>query len=246
MISLAGRIVLSGLLAAVALSNIAAFLLGQPNETRTRRSIPWLQRSTSLQLAVTAWLFWLMGARGTVLSTYSILIALGMSLSFVADLIMAEIIRAPNRVLGGMLVFGLAHVVYILAYFSAGQALHLLSASALAICIALMSVVSVGLWNRVVRGTEGGPTMNGAALGYTLVIGTMVAVAVAVSSGDGRLWLLPLGGALFMVSDTILGNQIFRRNNWPYVNEVVWLTYIAGQACIVWSNYQALAILSSA
>jgi hypothetical protein len=70
----------------------------------------------------------------------------------------------------------------------------------------------------------------------------MVAAAVAVSGREGRLWQLPLGAVLFMASDSLLADQIFHRRAWPYMHDVVWLTYVAGQACIVWSNYQALAI----
>ena len=36
------------------ISNIVAFAFGKLNDDRTRRSIPWLQRSTSLQLVLIA------------------------------------------------------------------------------------------------------------------------------------------------------------------------------------------------
>src|SRR4026209_2206968 len=100
MISLPGRILLWSLLTIFVLSNVAAILLGKPDETRTRRALPWLQRSTSLQLAVMALLVWLIQGRRPVVAPFSILIAAGMTVSFAADLIMAGRIRAPERVLG--------------------------------------------------------------------------------------------------------------------------------------------------
>lgn len=55
---------------------------------------------------------------------------------------------------------------------------------------------------------------------------------------------LALGAALFMVSDTILGNQLFRDNTWFMVSDVVWITYIFGQALIVFSSAIGLRVLS--
>lgn len=231
------------LLALFLLSNIAAIAFGKPSPDRTRRAIPWLQRSTSLQLAIMAWLFWALGLRETALSLFSLLIAAGMSVSFVADLIMAEILRAPNRVMGGIVVFGAAHITYIAAYAAGGMALGVMNGPVWAVCIAALVAAGAFLWRTFVSSPSAPPLLNRGALGYTLLITVMVAAALAVSIGDGRLWPLAAGAGLFLVSDLILGNHIFRQNNWPYVSEAVWLTYIAGQAGIVWSNYSGLILL---
>ncbi|MBI3243833.1 MAG: lysoplasmalogenase [Chloroflexi bacterium] len=234
---------LFSLLALFILSNIAAILFGQPSPDRTRRAIPWLQRSTSLQLAIMAWLFWVLAARGTALATFALLIAFGMSISFVADLIMAEIIRLPNRVLGGIVVFGLAHLTYIAAYVAGGQALGILRAPLWGGAVAGFLALGLVLWRALIHNPAAPQLLNYGALGYTLLITVMVSTAVALSLADGRLGLLSVGAFLFLISDVILGNQIFRQNNWPYVSEVVWLTYILGQAGIVWSVLPALTIL---
>ena len=231
------------LLAIFVTSNIAAIAFGKPSADRARRAIPWLQRSTSLQLAIMAWLFWVLAARDTALATFSLLIAVGMSLSFIADLIMAEIIRLPNRVMGGIVVFGLAHLTYIGAYVSGGQALGILDMARWREAVVVMSGFGLGLWFSFVRSPSAPKLLNYGALGYTLLITVMVATAVALSLADGRLSLLAIGATLFLISDVILGNQIFRQNLWPYVSEVVWLTYIFGQAGIVWSNLLALNML---
>src|SRR3990170_1590139 len=127
---------LFALLAVFVVSNVGAIVFGHPSPDRARRAIPWLQRSTSLQLAIMAWLFWALAARETPLAAFSLLVAIGMSLSFVADLIMAEIIRLPNRVMGGIVVFGLAHLTYIAAYAAGGRALNVLTPTVWAACVA--------------------------------------------------------------------------------------------------------------
>lgn len=234
---------LYGLLALFFLSNVAAIAFGKPSADRTHRAIPWLQRSTSLQLAFMAWLFWGSGAQATALATYALLIAVGMSLSFIADLIMAEMIRLPNRVTGGVVVFGLAHLTYIGAYVSGGVVLGLLRPVLLAGSAVFWVAVGAVVWYRWVRHPSLAPLFNISSLGYTLVIKVMVAVAGALALAAGQLWL-PFGGALsFFISDMILGNQIFHRHDWPYVSEVVWVTYILGQAGIVWSILLALRLL---
>ena len=190
-----------------------------------------------------AWLFWALAARETPLAAFSLLIAIGMSLSFVADLIMAEIIRLPNRVMGGIVVFGLAHLTYIGAYVSGGGALGILRAPLWGGAVVCLLALGLVLWQKLIRSPSAPQLLNYGALGYTLLITVMVATAVALSLADGRLGLLAIGATLFLISDVILGNQIFRQNLWPYVSEVVWLTYIFGQAGIVWSNLLALNML---
>jgi hypothetical protein len=224
------------------LSNAAALIGGRPNAERTRRSIPWLQRSTSLQLAVLAWLFFLMGGRGTPLAAWTLGIAIGMSLSFVADLIMAQMIPLPNHVLAGMVVFGLAHTAYITAYLVGGQALDLLPRSPLLVSITLFMGLAVLVWWRFVYHPKTPRPLTLGALGYLVFLASMTGVAVALSIAEPRLWLVGLGAVLFLISDSILGNQLFRHNHWPYVSEAVWLTYIAGQAGIVWASGLALTL----
>ncbi len=231
------------LLALFILSNAAAIAFGTPSPDRTRRAIRWLQRSTSLQLAIMAWLFWLLAARETKLSAFALLVAAGMSISFIADLIMAEIIRAPNRVMGGIVVFGLAHLTYIGAYVSGGQALGILRPPLWGGAVVGFLVLGLALWQMLIRNPSAPQSLNYGALGYTLLITVMVATAVALALAEGRLALLAIGASLFLISDVILGNHIFRQNNWPYVSEVIWLTYILGQAGIVWSILPALTLL---
>lgn len=220
--------------AVMVVSNVAAILLGRPSADRTRRALPWLQRSTSLQVALIAWVFWIAAAHGSVFATYSFLVSAGLSVSFVADLIMADILRVPNRVIGGIVVFGVAHVLYITAYLTGGLAAGVLRLRVIVGSEAAWLAVGLLLWNLLVKNPDAPRTLTWGALGYTLLVTTMVATAVALALCDSRFVLLAPAAIVFLISDLILGNQIFRRNDWPYVAEVVWSTYIVGQTGIVW------------
>lgn len=224
-------------------SNAAAILLGKPNPERTGRAVKWLQRSTTAQLALAGWVYWLGMTRGTGLSDFSLLIAAGLTLSFLADLIMAEYIRVGNRVIGGILVFGAAHIAYITAYSSVSVALQLDRPFWPA--LGVWMPVGILLWAAAVRSPAQPRVLNYGALGYTLLLATMVAGATSLAVADRRFWFLGLGTVLFLASDLMLGNHIFRKNKWPYVSDVAWLTYVAGQCAIVWSNDAAFSMLRS-
>lgn len=231
-----------GLVALAALANLAAYALGRPNLAGTGRMIPWLQRSTSAVLAVAAWALVALGPRDSAAYAYALWAACGMSLSFVADLIMAEIIRLPNRVLGGMAVFGLAHLAYLAGMAGLERALVLGALPAMLMWGAAFLVVAVVFWRFAVDTPAAPRPLRAGALGYLVLLAAMTGAAWGIAAHAPTVWMLAAGALLFFVSDAILGNQIFRANNWPGVGDVVWGTYIAGQAGIVWSAYPALLL----
>lgn len=229
-----------GLITLAAASNLAALIFGSPNAKGTGRMIPWLQRSTSLMLALAAWAFALLGAGGAAVAPYAYGVAVGMSLSFVADLIMAEMIPVPDRVLGGMAVFGLAHLAYLVALLLLNSALNLAAVGPMLAWSVVYLAVAVVYWRIAVDTPKAPRLLRLGALGYLVFLAAMTGVAWGVAWRAPELWSLAAGALLFFISDAILGNQIFRANSWPGVGDVVWLTYIAGQAGIVWSVYPAL------
>ena len=144
---------------------IVAFWRGELN----RRSNLWLQRSTALLLAVMAVIFWF-GGRNTLLAGFAGFVALGMSVSFIADLIMAEIIRVPNRVLGGILVFGVAHLIYVAGIISAGNAFGHTSGALLGPTALGFILFGIVIWMLFVRAPEESAVLNYGALGYAILI----------------------------------------------------------------------------
>lgn len=229
-----------GLVALAAVANLVAYALGRPNPQGTGRMIPWLQRSTSLMLALAAWALALLGAAGAAAAAYAYWVAVGMSLSFVADLIMAEVIRLPSRVLGGMAVFGLAHLAYLAGLVGLDRALGLGAGWLMLGWGAAFLLGAAVYWRRAVDTPQAAPALRAGALGYLVLLAAMTGAAWGVAARAPQLWSLAAGALLFFISDAILGNQIFRRHNWPGVGDVVWATYIVGQMGIVWSVYPAL------
>src|SRR5512143_3823669 len=59
----------------------------------------------SFSLVAVAWFIWL--GHASRMPLYSQWVAFGMLIAFIGDLIMARLIRMPNRLIGGMLAFGI-------------------------------------------------------------------------------------------------------------------------------------------
>lgn len=232
-------IIIALLTTAFVVCNLAAFALGRMNEDRSRKSIPWLQRSTSLQLVVIATVVAVTRSPGSLLGTFAWLIAGGMAVSFGADLVMASRIPSPARVVLGMLIFAIAHSLYIAGMLTGpAQQAQLGPGLFLATELALLAA-GIMIWARFIREPRESAVLNIGSLGYLMFLATMAALATALCLGDSRWWALSIGGLLFLASDAVLGNQLFRRNLWPYSSDVVWGLYIAGQAGIVLSTLVA-------
>ncbi len=210
----------------------AALLAGRPHAQHTGRALPWLQRASMLPLVGAAWLGWA-GLRGADAASVALLVAAGLTISFVADLIMAELIPVPNRVIGGMVVFALAHCCYIAAW--RGAAVRVGASAALQRgCVGAALICGALAWWRWVR-LPGGSLLSWGALGYLVFLTAMAGLAFALVAADRRWWPVGLGAALFLLSDAILGNQVVRKNHWPWVGEAVWLSYLTAQIGLLWS-----------
>jgi hypothetical protein len=224
------------------LANLLALLLGQPNVAGTSRAIGWVQRSSSLLLALAAWGFYLTGASGTPFAAFSLCIALGMSVSFVADLIMAGTIRLRDQILGGMLAFAIAHLLYIIATLLLSRALGQIAVTTMLGCAAGFVLACALFWRAAVDTPSAPAALRWGSLGYLTFLAVMTGLAWGAALTWPALWPLAGGALVFTISDAILGNQIFRNNNWRSVTDVVWLTYILGQAGIVWANAAVLGM----
>lgn len=219
--------------------------LGKPNPENTRR-LPLIARmgmSAILVLAALVW--WRAGTAPTALSAFGRFVLLGMAFGFWGDLFMARVIPTPNRVIFGILAFGLGHVFYILGFVQAGRVLGLDSSQTRMLVVAGYLAAAVLLWLLLVRSATQPAVMNYGTLGYSLLLAGMAGLALALSVQDGRLWPLALGGLLFLLSDLILGNQIMRGTSWLLIDDVVWMTYTVGQMLIVYSSGTTLRLLSS-
>nr|MBC7245374.1 lysoplasmalogenase [Chloroflexota bacterium] len=214
---------------------------GKLNKEETGRLPRPLRMLLSALLVLAAFLGWQVGARETPFQSYATLIFLGMVAGFVGDLIMAELIPVPNRLIFGMIEFGIGHLFYIAAFLNLGFHSRLIHISAY-IIILLLAMLGFCLWAwyAYVRKPGGSKAINIGSLAYSLLIGLMVALAMILAIGNTRFVPLALGTWLFLSSDLILGNWVIRGHTWRSVNDVIWVAYVCGQLLIVYSVAAAL------
>ncbi len=208
---------------------IIAFIFGKYNADRTRRTIRSLRLSTSLIVVVLAGVMW---ANGPMPSAAS-LFFFGMTLGFIGDLILAQVIPTPNRIIFGLMPFALGHIAYILAFIRTAEMLRLNHPLTGTIMWSLYVIVAALLWVIFVNNPQKPRALNVGSLIYAWLISIMAGTAAGLAIQDRRFIPSAIGGLLFFLSDLILGNRELRDDAWFLVHDVVWLIYITGQALIV-------------
>lgn len=215
-------------LLAIPLVLIAGFVLGRYNADRSARILRPFKLSTSLILVVCAFVLWLNRSASAAL-----MIFLGMTFGFVGDLILAEVIRLPHRLIFGIIVFGIGHILYIISFVQIALALHLTDPFGGTVLWTLFVMIASVLWVMLIYNPKQPRLLNVGSLIYAWLISIMAGTAVGLAIQDTRFAWTAIGGLLFLISDVILGNRELRGNKWFLINDVVWIIYIAGQALIV-------------
>ena len=217
-------------LAAIPVILISAFILGHTNADRTRRTIKPLRLSTSWILVACAWIIF---SVSSTLRTSALLIALGMTFGALGDLVLADVIPLPKRMISGIIVFSIGHLCYIAGFSQTARALGLRDPFTESILWAAFVIVAALLWFFLIYNPAKSRVLNIGSLFYGGLIAIMAGTATALALADLRFTLTAIGGVLFLISDIILGNRELRDNDWFLVHDVVWVLYITGQAFIV-------------
>jgi uncharacterized membrane protein YhhN len=188
-------------------------------------------------MVIGAVLVWFGAPEGSPAAVYAGYALLGMVASFIGDLIMARLIPAPNRLLGGMVAFAAAHALYIRAYASAvGATGASLFSAALVIALFVYFALTFFGWREYVRNPDKPDALNIGALGYGIWIAIMASCAVAMAASlGGRWWLAALGGLSFIASDFLIGTTDIRETRIENANDWIWMTYLAGQMGIIYA-----------
>jgi uncharacterized membrane protein YhhN len=160
-------------------------------------------------------------------------VAAGMGCGFAGDLIMAELFPLPENVLFGMLAFGIGHGCYIKAFAGRGRDAGLTAPGTRRVALGVAWSVALIGWLGLVRNPKIGAALNYGALAYALLLASMSGAAAALAAQDRRYLRPAIGGGLFLLSDMILASRLFRGAHFEQIGDVVWLTYISGQALIV-------------
>ncbi len=229
MVNPSDLLVTSGL-AAIPIILIVAIISGRYNEERTRRTIKPLLLSTSWILVVCAWIIW---AASTTLLTPALLIALGMTFGAIGDLVLADVVKVRNTLIGGIVIFALGHICYIIGFSQTARILGLSDPFSESLMWVVFVVIAAFLWFFFIFNPAKSRVLNLGSLLYGWLIAIMAGTATALALDDSRFALTAVGGVLFLISDMILGNRELRDHGWFLVHDVVWVLYITGQALIV-------------
>jgi hypothetical protein len=207
----------------------------------TRRMPRWTRMASSLTLVVAAF-SWAFFTRQTPVSSYSLVVAIGMVCGFVGDLWLAGVLPGGRSVLGGIAAFSLGHILYITAFWRfANQSGLTDPARRLSAWTIWLLIGAVG-WYLVVGRGRPLTLHHWAALPYALLLASTAGVASGLAWQDGRFIPLAIGATLFLLSDLILAGELFAGLQFRLIGDVIWLTYGPAQMLIVYSVGAALWI----
>lgn len=214
----------------------AISLAGGPLDAQGRHRIPLLVRMVSSAILVVCGLV-LARDRAAEQSgdRSAALMAAGMGCGFVGDLAMAQVLPLPNHVIGGMLAFGVGHVLYIRAFVE--RARRLGQRAVVPTVMGGAWLIAGAGWWALVRNPSLAPALNYGALVYAALLSSMGGCAVSLATQEQRQRLLALAGPLFIGSDMLLARELFQ--GVPAGGDIIWVTYITSQALIVYSSLAA-------
>ncbi len=168
-------------------------LIGKPDAEHTRRMPRWSRMASSLVLVIVAWGYVLL-YREQEYADVAVLIGVGMTLCFIGDLFMAELILRDDRhILGGIGAFGVGHIAYIAAFLRlpthSQSLLDWHPASELNVALPMPTInglvligcwlFAVSVWYRVIyRPAKERSVLHYAALPYALLLATTVGAAL--------------------------------------------------------------------
>lgn len=212
------------------------FLRGRLNAEETHRIPRPLRMGSSLTLVIAAVSWWLLLDTGPV-RELALWIALGMAAGFAGDLFMAQlIVRGQAAVLGGMGMFGLGHVLYIVGLLRYASITGLDDSAARWGALAVALLIGALTWWRVVyRGASSRGPLPLVALPYALLLAATLGVGAGLALQATEFIPLALGAALFLFSDLVIAAQIFGGLHFRGIGDVIWLTYGPGQMLIVYA-----------
>lgn len=188
--------------------------------------------SASLVLAAAA--VWRSGGPAVAYCAWA---AWGMLWGCIGDLVMARLIPSPNRLVGGMLAFGIGHGFYIAAAAAAVASGALANAGFWTGIVAYLGLTLVA-WNWGIRTGGKAAVVNAGALLYGLWIGVMASCMLGLATArGGTWWIAAAGGLSFVLSDLLIGLTEIGTTRIRHAHDWIWATYLAGQMGIVYAGW---------
>ncbi len=237
------RVWLIGLVIVWACLLFGGFVFGKTNVKSNRRMPTWTRMASSLALVVATW-SWYLFTRNSSVETFSLLIAIGMTLGFIGDLFLAELIPLWKPIFGGIAAFGLGHLAYCSALLLFGNQSGLNAPVPRWGALFLWLLIGLCGWYLVVFRGSKTSTLHYAALAYALLLSCTAGLATGVALQSPAFIPVAIGGGLFLVSDLVLAAELFNDLQFPLIGDVVWLTYGPAQMLIVFAVNSALYVVA--
>lgn len=221
------------------------FIFGKKSLLAEYRMPTWTRIGSSLVLVLAAWFWWFVAysQNDGVVADYTFWIAVGMSLGFVGDLFMANLLPfLPEPILGGIAFFGLGHIAYIVAFFIFAVSYHFVTGLYWAGWVLWLLIALVGWYFIVWWGSADKSPLRLAALPYSLLLASTAGFATGLAFQNSAIIPTAVGAAFFLISDSLIAVQLFNpRYKFPLIADAVWLTYGPAQLLIVYSTLGVMA-----
>ena len=224
-----------------ALLLLAGFIFS-PTDNEGRQRLPtWVRIGSSCVLVIAGWC-WFATTRIGPVRRYAFLIALGMLMGLVGDLLLADVIPISEAFVVGMGAFAAGHGFYIVAAAGFGRALGLRRPLLQWTGLAIFLAIGAGLWYLAVMSGQEMDALRWATLPYALLLAATAGVGTGLALQDRALVMLPLGAFLFLASDLVIAAEKFSGLFFPLIGDFIWFAYGLGQMLIVYSISSAMRI----
>ena len=174
---------LTGLVVLWACLLFGGFLFGKIDTKSNRRMPTWTRMASSLTLVVAAW-SWYLFTLDSPVESFSMLIAVGMTLGFIGDLFLAQLIPLSQPTFGGIAAFGLGHVAYIIALVLFGNQSGLVAPAPRWGALFVWLLIGLCGWYLVVFHGSKATALHLAALAYALLLSTTCLLYTSPSPRD--------------------------------------------------------------
>ncbi len=201
-----------------------------------------LRMVSCLLLVVAGWTAWA-SLRGTRAGTAMLWVAVGMSLGFYGDSHVGDRFwwpPFPHKIVGGIVFFGLGHLAYVAACWSASRFMGMVGGLRWIAPILAWQLVALIAWAGVALSSTEEPGLRAPTLLYTLLVAATPGFATALAVQRAAFWPMAIGGALFLASDVLLAWQLFHEA-FGGLDELIWICYGGGEMFIVYGAALALA-----
>jgi uncharacterized membrane protein YhhN len=220
---------------------LASFLAGRTNDLWWSGAKLDLRMISCLLLVVAAWAAWWILCR-TQAAAAMLMVAVGMTLGFYGDSHVGDRLwwpPFPNKIVGGIVFYGLGHLAYVAACVVSRRSMELAGGMRWWLPILAWQVSALFSWAAVALTSSEEVTLRVPTLLYTLLVAATPGFATALAVQRPIFRWMALGGALFLASDILLAWQVFHAS-FPFIDELTWINYGAGEMLIVYGAIAGL------